>query len=518
MAQPAVQPVAQPALAIPVDLLDPCPFQTRTFPKDDPALAELAASIGKLGVLQDLIARPHPEDDGRFELASGERRWRAAQFAKLDAVPVKVLDLDDAALAEVCAVENLQREQLHPLEEADAIRLLVDRAGWDHAAVADQLGKSLAFVGRRARLANLSPAWREAVADPEHPASRWSASHLLLIARLEVDQQEPLLSQPHEHWWWTASVATLRHRLDNLTRQLARAPFSTKSTTLCSDAGACVACPKRSSYHPGLFDDADDRPLDSGDERIPAGDRCLDAACWKAKFEAYIAQREGRLRERFGDDLVLLSTMEHGRGRRSYHFDKAKKSADDAEPVLYLDGPKAGEFAWAVNRYKKRPAPSSNSAQRVREQRRRTLSRVLQYHVGNLPAPKPPVLFALALGLNSLYAFNTEPGLGLAEQWEAVETFLELPRAELHERFWTEKLRPRLASRLDDLLNYRDLDEAIPMTTDDDGPTVTLRELLAAEIDHIFDGSVDLAQLVEDAETAHPFENDDDSKQTTLAA
>jgi ParB family chromosome partitioning protein len=152
----AVRPGAGegPVGTVPVDLLEPGPFQPRG-PIAQASLDELAASIRRAGVLQPLLARPHPQAPGRYQIIAGERRWRASQIAGLTDVPVVVRALGDADAMAAALIENLQREDLNPVEEARGYRRLIDEFGLTHQALAEALGKSRAHLSNTLRLLGL---------------------------------------------------------------------------------------------------------------------------------------------------------------------------------------------------------------------------------------------------------------------------------------------------------------------------------------------------------------------------
>jgi ParB family chromosome partitioning protein len=137
-----------------VDVLEPGPFQPRADiePK---ALDELVASIEARGVLQPLLVRPHPDARGRYQIIAGERRWRAAQRAGLHEVPVLVRAFDDREAMAAALVENLQRQDLDPVEEAEGFRRLIEEFGLTQEALAQQIGKSRSHVANTMRLLNL---------------------------------------------------------------------------------------------------------------------------------------------------------------------------------------------------------------------------------------------------------------------------------------------------------------------------------------------------------------------------
>ncbi|MCY4212440.1 MAG: ParB/RepB/Spo0J family partition protein [Gammaproteobacteria bacterium] len=126
---------------------------------DEAALAELSRSIGAHGLMQPVVLRSRPQ--GGYELVAGERRLRAAGLAGLEAVPAIVREVTDEQAAAMALIENVQREDLKPLEEAEALRRLRDEFGLTQQAVADAVGKSREAVANLLRLLNLDPAVRE---------------------------------------------------------------------------------------------------------------------------------------------------------------------------------------------------------------------------------------------------------------------------------------------------------------------------------------------------------------------
>lgn len=127
---------------------------------DPERLEELAASIRAQGVMQPIVARPLPGGDG-YEIIAGERRWRAAQLAGLERIPVIVRDLSDEAAMALGLIENIQREELTPIEEAVALQRLVDEFGLTQQALAESIGKSRTTVTNMLRLLKLGGEVRE---------------------------------------------------------------------------------------------------------------------------------------------------------------------------------------------------------------------------------------------------------------------------------------------------------------------------------------------------------------------
>jgi ParB family transcriptional regulator, chromosome partitioning protein len=139
---------------VPIELVRPGAFQPRRrFDEDE--LDALAQSIREKGILQPLLVRPLVAEEAAFELVAGERRWRAAQRVGLHEVPVIVRPLGDSEALEIALVENLQREDLSPLEEADAYSRLMDEFGRTQASLAEAVGKSRSHVANTLRLLSL---------------------------------------------------------------------------------------------------------------------------------------------------------------------------------------------------------------------------------------------------------------------------------------------------------------------------------------------------------------------------
>jgi len=152
-AQPTVKPVDQQLSSLPVEWLRPGKFQPRQT-MDQETLADLAASIKAQGVMQPIVVRPVGKD--QFEIIAGERRWRASQLAGLEKVPVVIKDVGDESALAMSLIENIQREDLNPIEEAVALHRLMNEFQLTHQQIADAVGKSRTAVTNYLRLMNLS--------------------------------------------------------------------------------------------------------------------------------------------------------------------------------------------------------------------------------------------------------------------------------------------------------------------------------------------------------------------------
>jgi len=145
-----------------LDRLRPGRFQPRTK-MDEASLDELAASIREQGVMQPILVRP--VEGGRFEIVAGERRWRAAQRAGLDQVPALVRNVPDQAALALALIENIQREDLNPLEEANGLARLIDQFGLTHESAAKAIGRSRSAVTNLLRLRELAKPVQQSLLD-----------------------------------------------------------------------------------------------------------------------------------------------------------------------------------------------------------------------------------------------------------------------------------------------------------------------------------------------------------------
>lgn len=338
----------------------PSPLNPRKINDQHPSLGPMAESIQAVGLIQPIVVRPINADAGsvphvrpRYEIVAGERRWRACRKAKLATIAALVRELDDAQALEVIVVENLQREDLTPLEEAAGVQSLLD-AGWDAATVADHLGRPRAWVVKRARLQSLSAEWRKQIGKAEGPLRGWSASHLELVARLDPAGQDNFYREHAANLEWIGqwNVQELHARLADWTRKLRSAPWKLDDALLVPAAGACTACPKRSSCTPGLFDE-------ESEEEVTKEDRCLDTTCWKTKLVANAELKYEDLKAKHPDLVLIRDGYGSGKDRAltfhpklvesaklHYEVTPARKSDKGAVPALVVCGPTMGTVQW----------------------------------------------------------------------------------------------------------------------------------------------------------------------------
>lgn len=250
-------------------------------------LAELAESITEKGILEPLIVRPLSPIDTcmLFELVVGARRLRAAKLAKLEVVPVIARELTDQQAMEIQVIENNQREDVHPLEEADGLAALV-AMGADVETLAHKLGRPPRYVATRLRLGSLVPAARK-LYSPGLPAEKSiTLGHAVELARLPAKQQEQaaamLRTEIHNSYRpHVPSLADLRRWLgQNTMHDLSGAVWKLSDGELLPPAGPCTTCLKNTANNTLLFEDVD--------AKKPT---CTDPVCFGEKKTAFVKLR-----------------------------------------------------------------------------------------------------------------------------------------------------------------------------------------------------------------------------------
>ena len=303
----------------------------RTF--EETALKELAESIRTQGVLSPLLVRPLTENG--FEIVAGARRYRAAQMAEVPTVPVRIVHLSDAAALEAQLVENLIRSEIHPMEEAQGFRALLDLEDPKYSIeqIAAKVGKSPVFVASRLKLSDLVPAAVDAFY-----ADEIGVGHALLLAKLPADQQTPALQACFKEVYNGGSkparillpVRNLQFWIDsNILLVLKDAPFNKRDAQLVPAAGSCADCPKRTGHNKLLF----------GDDLGRQGDRCTDPHCYQSKASAHVAQSVAAKPE-----LVQISTAYGGQKDGSQVLPRNKYTAIRDDKPKSKDDAKRPEF------------------------------------------------------------------------------------------------------------------------------------------------------------------------------
>jgi len=353
---------------------------------DAKSLEELASSFKAQGVLQPLLVRVLEENN--YEVIAGARRLRAAKLAELEEVPVRVVELSDAACVEAQLVENIHRENVHPLEEAFAFHGLLHTDGLQYNinSLAARAGKNPAFVASRLRLVQLHPSIAEAFL-----ADEIGVGHALEIAKLpQPEQQRAFEAAFHTVWNGGKETRILRPVRDltawieqNILLSLDSVPFDKNDETLVPEAGSCANCPKRTGFNTLLFDTA-------------LQDSCTDKDCYTNKLaknvERQVAAKPKLIQitsewKAPGNSSVL--------GRNQYvTLNLSAKSASSKKPLspyqkpckhmseaIVVDGTERGRIAKVCAEsncpvhFADRRAPKPEQVAKEREQRRKELER-----------------------------------------------------------------------------------------------------------------------------------------------
>ena len=259
---------------MPLDAITPSPLNPRReFGKTE--LAELAASIRENGVLQPILVRPSAEP-GRYELVAGERRWRASHLAELAEIPAVIREIPDDQVRTLALLENLQRKDLHPIEEADGLAAL-HHDGMAVSDIAAKIGKHINYVYGRIKLADLSPKARKL-----YRAGHISHAAALLVARLPSNEDRDTAAKyiaERSDGEDPMGTYELRHYLDsNFLLKLAGASFPKDIADYVAGTPACTTCPKRTGNQRALFADVKD------------ADTCTDPTCFAQKKAAFVTK------------------------------------------------------------------------------------------------------------------------------------------------------------------------------------------------------------------------------------
>ncbi len=267
---------------------------------DKAALDEMAESIKEVGILNPLTVRPSPGSKGSYELAAGERRLKAAVLAGITQIPCNVMELDDKEFFNVMLIENIQREELNPLEEAQAYKDLLD--GNDLQNVALQTGKPIKHIKQRLSLNNLCP-----VAKKEYLSGALLLGHAQILALFSKKQQEKAmdnLGRRHEKGRYFNNPIELKEYINRtILLSLDNASFDVNDTQLLPEAGACASCPKQTNADKDLFNGLSEES------------QCMDKDCFIKKSAIFQRIQNQVLLKRFDQDFENLPKLNPYYGR-----------------------------------------------------------------------------------------------------------------------------------------------------------------------------------------------------------
>jgi ParB/RepB/Spo0J family partition protein len=257
-------------------------------------LEELADSIKEKGVITPILVTPDLQNDGRFVLIAGERRYRASLIAGQETIPSYIREMTPEQAFDAQMIENLQREDIHPLREAKGYSYMMEQnQTLTTAEIAARVGKSESYVIQRLKLNDLVHAAKQ---DFMH--DRMTLGHALILAKLTPELQRECIEE-HKHNDSYGTVAELQDYVNrNIMKNLTAAPFDKKDPELYKKAGACVTCPKRSGCSPLLFSD------------IKEQDRCMDSTCFWIKFQNHLIHKTKEIVETQPDVVFLRAYNE----------------------------------------------------------------------------------------------------------------------------------------------------------------------------------------------------------------
>lgn len=314
---------------------------------DAKAIKELAKSMELVGQLSPVILVKRQD---KYECIAGERRIRAAKQLQWKALQARVLseDTPEEMLEQIRLIENLQRVDLTPWEEAEQIAKLSETTGQTVTQIAALIGKVPQYVAVRLAYTKIIPALRKIISK-----NNWPLTYLPKIARLAEGSQELFIQELPRYIGHMdyPTPHTLDEMLRTLLSSLAQAPFDLDDATLVPDAGSCTACTKRSNAQRMLFSD------DADDKKRP--DRCLDRQCYQKKEATHVELSLARLREKH-ERVLLVSNLfvpEHIKPiigdasvERLYDHSTVSKTTPNAIPALCVGGDKLGKVLYLASR------------------------------------------------------------------------------------------------------------------------------------------------------------------------
>lgn len=323
-----------------IEFLDIATLRPNTWNKSRAVTDEFVESIKVNGILQPPVVRP---SGALFEIVAGERRWKAAKAAGLKQIACKIIEADDDRARELTLVENIDRENLTPLEEAAEIAELVKLHHGDAVEVAARLGRSRHFVKSRLALSKLDLSiFKDTDIEPE----LMPAACLELLAKAPPEMQKKIVA---DAYGGLNDYEDLRNAMVELSRKLGGL-FDADDETLLPEAGACSSCPKRTGSDPDLFGNV---------AGLMKSDHCLDEDCYSAKVRAGLARKEADARKKHPDLILAAKKIPYGdreeaEKRKVEQIDApyrsklvaAKKGEMGAAPAFLWCGPGAGTVTW----------------------------------------------------------------------------------------------------------------------------------------------------------------------------
>jgi ParB/RepB/Spo0J family partition protein len=318
------------------------------------ALQELANSVTEHGVVQPVLVRPHPEIKDKYQLIFGERRYRASKLAGKSDIPAIIKEADDDSALEIQVIENLQRENVHPINEAKGYKIMLEKnENLTTADLAARFGKSETYILQRLKLNDLV---RELKKD--FLEDRMLLGHAIMLGRLTPHDQREASKQIIRRKGSYGTITELQEFIErNIMNSLSAAPFDKKDETLYKKAGACLNCTKRSGASPMLF------------AEIKEKDKCFDRACFFTKCHKFLVNRTKEIIETQPDiafladhsdpiaEVTVMLTQQNIQPLSEYQDFSQHSTGGSKVKGLWISGNKAGHMATVFLRKEEKAIP-----------------------------------------------------------------------------------------------------------------------------------------------------------------
>ncbi len=349
-----------------VNFIFPSPTNPRKY-FNEQKLKELSLSISKVGIIQPITLREQPGKPGRYEIVCGERRYRAALLIKEAEVPAEIKKLTDDEVQELQFIENIEREDVHAMDEAVTFKAMQDnkKRPWSLEDIAGKINKPVSYVVQRLQLNHLVPALQKHFWD-----EKFLVGHAIMFSRLtKEDQTECSKSNALIRGGEYQGIKQTQEYIErNIMRQLSAAPFKRDDATLVPAAGPCSTCSKRSGCNKLLFND------------IKEDDRCFDKKCFEQKKEAWLTAEVDKVLSTKPEILLIhygyqstkvpgaISKLATGYKVHILDYSKDEVSQHKADnkyiafKALYVSGPNAGMYKTVYRKMAGKAAAAAKAA------------------------------------------------------------------------------------------------------------------------------------------------------------
>lgn len=349
-------------IQIEIDRLIASPTQPRqTF--DKKSMEELTASVKENNIIEPILVREWSAEyelpkklklsGPYYEIINGERRYRAAKSLGMLTVPCLLSVMDTRKVIETQMIGFVHRADLHPLEEAHAFSVALEKGGYSSKEIAAKIGKSASYVEQRIVLLNLIGPMQQYFL-----SGHMNAYQAMQIARCTPAFQEEIQKR-FEHFLEGSYTLETRDLVDfidaNSHRSMKKAPFNVDDAGLVPECGACTLCPKRTTNRPDLF------------EGVSSDDTCTDGKCFEAKVQAHLKQVKEKLQEKEGTVVTISTNFQKvPKGTLTpQDYRVATKSEKGAVRALVVSGDEVGKTKYVVPKSAEQPPEKKEKAPKI---------------------------------------------------------------------------------------------------------------------------------------------------------